>query len=184
MESGSWQDYLRISVPASLGLPQLGSKLPPRCIPASLMAWRCKSTSLAAVCVPQARVARLTSGTACWVRGDVSAAGWGPAPGLTTAVFIHPAQCWVIRKCNIAVTSSLKTSSLSNLTCQLHPSRRRSRHTNAEWPEGAGPVAGGACASYLVTSVGCDSTESTTSLPLSSPAICLCRRGQLWRTAR
>lgn len=81
---------------------------------------------------------QLTSGTACWVRGDVSAAGWGPAPGLTTPVFIHPAQCWVIRKCNIAVTSSLKTSSLSNLTCQLHPSRRRSRHTNAEWPEGAG----------------------------------------------
>lgn len=102
--------------------------------------------------------------------------GLGPAPGLPTPVFIHPAQCWVIRKCNIAVTSSLKTSSLSNLTCQLHPSRRRSRHTKAEWPEGAGPVAGGAaaaCASCLVTSVGCDSSESTTWLPLPTPAICL-----------
>lgn len=166
----------------------LRSSTPPaRCVPASWMARRCKSTSLAAVCVPQAGVSRLTSGTACWVRGDVSAAGWGPAPGLATPVFIHPAQCWVIRKCNIAVTSSLKTSSLSNLTCQLHPSRRRGRHTNAERPEGAGPVAGGAAAAYascLVTSVGCDSTESTTSLPLSTPAICLRKRGQLWCVGR
>lgn len=102
--------------------------------------------SFAAVSLPRARVSRLTSATTCWGRGDVSSAGWGPAPGLPTPVFIHPAQCWVIRKCNIAVTSSPKTSSLSNLTCQRHPSRRRSRQTNARRPEGAGMVTGGAAA--------------------------------------